>query len=96
VSKDLGRQMADMHLGALEELGIIPPRTDGASEALEEVGGNLSQIVDLIKRIDREDAIALLRQTLTVERSAGFMDGMKHMDELTRKALDALSSHNRD
>jgi hypothetical protein len=95
VSRDIGREMAEMHISALEELGIIPT-TPGAAEAMAEIGGDLGQIVDLIKRVDREDAIALLRQTLTVERSAGFMDGMKHMDGVTRKTLDAMTSHNRE
>lgn len=63
-----------------------PPQVDAMAEA----GTSLEQIVDLIKRSDRDDAIALLRQTLTVERRAGFIDGMKHMDGVTRKTFDLL------
>lgn len=81
---DAAKREGDSEVGA-GALAMDP------TPGLAEVGASIEEIVDLLKRVDREDAVALLRQAMTVERSAGFMDGMKHMDGVTRKTLDAFS-----
>lgn len=62
-----------------------------AMDPVPDVGADPAVIVDLIKQVDRAEAIALLQQTLVVARGAGFMEGMKHMDGVTQKALDSFA-----
>lgn len=67
-----------------------------AADPLPDIGVNIEQIVDLVRRSARADAIQLLQQTLVVARSAGFMDGMHHLDAVQKRTFDRVAAEGFD
>lgn len=67
-----------------------------AADPLPDIGINIEQIVDLVRRSARTDAIQLLQQTLVVARGAGFMDGMHHLDAVQKRTFDRVAAEGFD